>query len=184
MDKTSIRTFVKASKRNISPSERIASEKIIFDKIEQLPIFAASQHILLYHSLPDELPTHSTIDRWSKTKHIYLPRVEGNDLSILRYNPNNLTTGSFNITEPTGNDYVALDSIQLAIIPGIAFDCKGNRIGRGKGYYDRLLKDNNSYKIGVAFDCQFFDEVFDTQPHDISMDIIITPSYIIYNTCH
>lgn len=184
MDKTSIRNLVKATKRDISPTEWATSEKTVFGKIERLPIFATSQHILLYHSLPDELPTHSTIERWHKTRHIYLPRVEGNNLNILRYNPHNLTTGAFNITEPAGNDYVSIDSIQLAIIPGIAFDSNGNRIGRGKGYYDRLLKDSKILKIGVAFDCQLFNEPFDVQPHDISMDIIITPSNIIYNRWH
>ena len=78
--------------------------------------------------------------------------------------------------EPQGKDFTELEKIDLAIIPGMAFDKEGNRLGRGKGYYDRLLqqlRDCTIYKIGICFDFQFLDHI-PTEPHDIPVDEVIT----------
>ena len=86
-----------------------------------------------------------------------------------------LETGAFGIQESTGEVFTDYASIDLAVIPGVAFDAEGNRLGRGQGFYDRLLtrlQHYNIYKIGVCFDFQRVEHV-PTEPHDIPMDEIL-----------
>lgn len=134
----------------------------------------AAHTVLLYHSLPDEVDTHDFIRRWAGQKRILLPVVKGEDLELRPYTGDNcLAEGAFHIDEPTGpafTDYVAID---LAIIPGVAFDRQGNRLGRGKGYYDRLLpRLENTYKIGLCFPCQLVDRI-PAEAHDVKMDEVL-----------
>ena len=85
-----------------------------------------------------------------------------------------LVRGDFNIMQPkSGRDY--LKTVDLVIVPGVAFDRKKRRLGRGKGYYDQYFKDKNITKWGIAFDFQLFDSIPATS-HDIRMDRVITPS--------
>ena len=134
--------------------------------------------ILMYHSLPDELSTIDFIDKWHTRKHFFLPRVNGVNLDVLPYDRTRLQYGAFHIEEPTGDDIEDIDNIELIIVPGIAYDNRGNRVGRGKGYYDRLLSRTKATKIGIGYDFQLVDEI-DSEPHDITMDIVITDSRII-----
>ncbi len=138
-----------------------------------------ADRILMYHSLPDELSTHKFIDRWASKKHFYLPRVNGVNLDILPYDETRLSLGSFQIEEPTGDDTTDINDIELIIVPAVAYDRQGNRVGRGKGYYDRLLTGSKATKIGVGYDFQLIEEGIDTDPHDVRMDVVITESHHI-----
>lgn len=64
--------------------------------------------------------------------------------------------------------------MDLVIVPAVAYDRHGNRVGRGKGFYDRLLADSRAAKIGIAYDFQLLDDDIDAEPHDTPVDIIIT----------
>ena len=80
----------------------------------------------------------------------------------------------FGIGEPTGPEFTDLESIDMIIVPGVAFDSHGNRMGRGRGFYDRLLKSTpNAAKIGVGYDFQLLDTI-PVEPHDVPMDCVIT----------
>lgn len=147
----------------------------ILAALEAHPAFRAANTILLYHSLPDEVDTHDFIRKWSNRKRILLPVVVGDDLEVRIYtSPADLATGAYGIEEPTGalfTDYAAIDFI---VVPGVAFDRSGNRLGRGKGYYDRLLpRIPSAYKAGICFPFQIVEEV-PAEPFDICMDEIIT----------
>ena len=146
--------------------------------LEKSVAFMIADKILMYHSLPDELSTIDFIDKWHTRKHFFLPRVNGVNLDVLPYDRTRLQYGSFHIEEPTGDDIEDIDNIELIIVPGIAYDNRGNRVGRGKGYYDRLLSRTKATKIGIGYDFQLVDEI-DSEPHDITMDIVITDSRII-----
>ena len=111
-----------------------------------------------------------------KNKNIFLPRVSGDDIEVIKYTPGTLKQGSFNILEPTGNDIVNPKIIDLIILPGVAFDKKGNRCGRGKGFYDRFLSNTEAATIAVCFDCQLV-ESLPVEPHDIPAQNIVTNSY-------
>lgn len=132
-----------------------------------------ADNILLYHSLPDELSTHEFINKWHSRKHFFLPRVNGLNLEILPYDQSRLHLGAFNIEEPDGANLTDISEIEVVIVPAMAYDLHGNRVGRGKGYYDRLLADTKATKIGMAYDFQIFDEI-DTDQFDIPVDIVIT----------
>lgn len=147
----------------------------ILAALEAHPAFRAAETVLLYHSLNDEVDTHDFIRKWSKKKQILLPVVVGNELELRLYTgPEDMQIGSYGIEEPMGETYTDYESIDFIVVPGVAFDRKGNRLGRGKGYYDRLLPHiPSAYKAGICFPFQLVEEV-PAEPHDIRMDIIIT----------
>lgn len=140
------------------------------------PRIKTAKTVMLYYSLPDEVDTHTLVDSLLMSgKHILLPRVTGEGtMELRRYTgPSDLTQGAYNIMEPTGevfDDYAAID---LAVIPGVAFDSDGNRMGRGKGYYDRLLpKLANTYKIGICLPFQLVEKI-PTDEYDVRMDEVL-----------
>lgn len=147
----------------------------ILAALEAHPAFRAASTVLLYHSLKDEVDTHAFIRKWSRKKRILLPVVVGDDLELRIYTgPEDMTIGAYGIEEPTGElftDYAAIDFIA---VPGVAFDRSGNRLGRGKGYYDRLLpRIPSAYKAGICFPYQLVEEV-PAEAFDIRMDEVIT----------
>lgn len=179
MNKSDIRRRVKARKTMLDDTERDRAARDVFSLLEQTAAFMLADRILIYHSLPDELSTHEFIRRWAPRKHFFLPRVNGVNLDILPYDESRLSLGSFHIEEPTGNDTTNINEIELIIVPAVAFDRHGNRVGRGKGYYDRLLSDSKATKIGVGYDFQLIEEGIDTDPHDVQMDMVITETHHI-----
>ena len=183
MEKKEIRSIIRSLKKLIIPNINDIStmERNLFSKVEMLHEFSHSRNILMYHSLSDEFPTTSTLELWqSAGKHIFLPRVNGNNLEILRYQPGYTHTGAYGITEPSNTDETATaDMIDLIIVPAMAFDTQGNRLGRGKGYYDRLLAKTNAVTIGIGYDFQLLDSI-PAAPHDRKMNYIFTPSYSIH----
>lgn len=146
----------------------------ILAALEAHPAFRAANTILLYHSLKDEVDTHGFIEKWSNQKHILLPVVIGEELELRTYTgPHDLRIGAYGIEEPAGTPFTDYAAIDLAVIPGVAFDSRGNRLGRGKGYYDRLLPHMpTTYKIGICFPFQLVKEV-PAEAFDIRMDEII-----------
>lgn len=175
-DKTSIRQSIRKLKKAVSAEERLFLSHALTKRLEQHPRFIQAHTILLYHSLPDEVDTHELIRRWVGKKKILLPVVNGDDLELKEYTgESSLENGHYGIAEPTGHPFTDFKEIDLAIIPGMAFDHKGNRLGRGKGYYDRLLahlRDCDIYKIGLCFDFQFLPHI-PSEAHDIVMDEIL-----------
>ncbi|WP_300901329.1 5-formyltetrahydrofolate cyclo-ligase [uncultured Bacteroides sp.] len=146
----------------------------ILAALEAHPVFRAAHIVLLYYSLKDEVNTHAFIRKWSREKQILLPVVTGDTLELRIYTtPKDLKRGAYDIEEPTGELFTDYAAIDLAVIPGVAFDATGNRLGRGKGYYDRLLPQLTAFKAGICFPFQLVDEV-PAEPFDIRMDTIIT----------
>ena len=148
----------------------------MLEKLEQHPKFASARTVLLYYSLDDEVQTHDFVEKWHRQKTVLLPVVKGDELELRIYTGRqNLKTGeAYHIEEPKGEAFTAYEKIDFAIIPGVSFDAQGNRLGRGKGYYDRLLpRIPSAYKVGICFPFQIVEEV-PAEPFDIRMDEIIT----------
>lgn len=146
----------------------------LLDQIEQHPHFIDAKTIFLYYSLPDEVPTHIFIEKWHQAKKILLPVVVGDQLELRCYTGKScLQEGAFHIEEPTGEAFTDYKSIELSIIPGVSFDKAGNRLGRGKGYYDKLLPLLQSYNIGICYQFQTREEI-PAEPFDQIMDEIWT----------
>lgn len=162
----------------LTEAEKASAADAVFEKLEKTAAFLMADRILMYHSLPDELSTHSFLRKWANKKSFFLPRVNGVNLEILPYDQSRLELGSFQIEEPVGDDMVDPDTLELIITPAVAYDRKGNRLGRGKGYYDRLLMTTKAAKIGVAYHFQLVDEIA-VEPHDVPVDMVITDRIII-----
>ena len=177
MNKAELRLSIKKGKLNISHKERESASILVMNKIETLTQFKEAKNILLYNALPDELPTDCMLEKWNGSKEIFLPVVVDDNLVIKKYNKKLLRVGAFGIFEPEG-DEVEIGLIDLIIVPGVAFDRHLNRLGRGKGYYDRLLTNSNAYFIGIGYDMQVVDSIT-TEPHDIKMNCIITEREIL-----
>ena len=177
MDKRDIRRKVSAMRKMLLETEKEASALEVFARLEDTAAFMMADRILMYHSLSDELSTRAFLKKWHGRKHFYLPRVNGVNLEILPYDESRLELGSFHIEEPTGNDTASMDDIELVVVPAVAYDRRGNRVGRGKGYYDRLLAETRATKVGVGYDFQLMDDgEIPAEPHDVRVDIVITES--------
>lgn len=175
--KKQLRKEISVIKKTIGKEEKINKSNQILEKIESLIFFRKAVNILFYHSLPDEVQTGRAIELWSHSKNIYLPVVDGDELRIRKYDKELLKKGSYDILEPQGEDLRDLSVIDLVIVPGVAFDKKGNRLGRGKGYYDRLLKNIKAVKIGICYDFQIADKI-PADEHDVPLDGIICENEI------
>lgn len=177
-EKAKIRRRIRNKKNVLSDMDKSQSSTAVFDKIEALPEFINAKSVLLYWSLPDELPTHNFIVKWSTKKQMLLPMVKGDKMLIKPFtSTEDLRKSDMGIWEPEAQKEY-LRQIDLVIVPGIAFDRNKNRLGRGKGYYDRYFNNKSITKIGICYDFQLL-EVIPTEPFDVRMDRIITPNYTI-----
>ena len=102
--------------------------------------------------------------------------LNGVNLDILPYDRSRMALGAFQIEEPQGDDVADISQIEMVVVPAVAYDRRGNRVGRGKGYYDRLLSSTRAAKVGVGFDFQLLDEEIPSEPHDVAVDMVITES--------
>lgn len=170
MDKKELRKQIRNAQGPFHGSEQI------WQTIETISGFKDSDIVLLYWSMPGEVDTHGFIRRWYGRKRIVLPKVVGDILELREYSPVHMVEGYRGILEPS-SDAVAVPAgeIGFAVVPGVAFDAEGGRLGRGKGYYDRLLPSLNCIKAAVAFEHQLVEEV-PVEEHDVRMDMVITPN--------
>lgn len=181
MTKKELRQQIKQLKAITPIAVRKVEAKMVFSTIKAMPVWQQSQHILCYWSLPDELPTHECVNKWlDDGKNIYLPRVNGDELEIVPYHGSQSLddNNKFHIGEPVGE---AVDPIclELIIVPAVALDANRNRLGRGKGFYDRLLSSCQCPTIGVVCDFQLVDEV-PVESHDRPLDCIVTSDTVIF----
>ncbi len=173
--KASIRKQIRQLKTEQSKETRQRESVKVFNELSQLEKFASSKVILAYWDMEDEVQINNFIEEWHRRKTILLPVIQGNHLVLKKYEGvSSLEENKhFKVLEPTGENYTDLEKIDLIIVPGIAFDKKSNRLGRGKGFYDRLLNTTQAYKIGIGFSFQLIDKV-PTETHDIPLNRIIT----------
>jgi 5-formyltetrahydrofolate cyclo-ligase len=177
-EKENIRQEIRSLKKNLTDEEKKNSATAVFNKIESRPEFIKAKTILLYWSMPDELPTHDFIKKWCYSKSVLLPVVKGHHMTIRPFSTEaGLAQGDWSVMEPmTGNDYLKM--VDLVIVPGIAFDRNKRRLGRGKGYYDRYFKNKKLEKWGICYDFQIYDNI-PVASFDITMNKVFTPSEII-----
>ncbi len=139
------------------------------------PLLAEAHTVLAFYSLPDEVNTHQLVDDLvAEGKTLLLPKVlDDATMELRRYTgQSDLEEGAFHIMEPVGAPFTEFLQIDVALIPGMAFDAQGRRLGRGKGYYDRLLTSVDCKTLGVCFDFQKVREV-PVGEHDMPVDEVI-----------
>ena len=176
MLKKELRTLMRQRKGQFTQQQLCELSLPIVDRIR--PLLAGAKTIVAYYSLPDEVDTHGFIDELTaEGKTVYLPKViSDEDMVLCSYTgAESLKEGAFGIMEPIGEEMSADEVIDVVLVPGMAFDGNGNRLGRGKGYYDRFLNTLSNPRpklIGVCFDFQKTD-VVPTEPTDVKVDVVI-----------
>ena len=176
MCKADLRRQIQQTKRQFTPQQLEELSLLVISRLR--PLLAEAQTIMAYYSLPDEVNTHALIDELvAEGKTVLLPKVTGADtMELRRYTGRaDLKEGAYHILDPVGEPFTDLSAIDLILVPGLAFDAAGHRLGRGRGYYDRFLHSKNRpycVKIGVCFDFQKVDEV-PVDAHDIAMDKVV-----------
>lgn len=173
------KTIKELQKKHSIQSLELKSEKIV-NQLEALPLFKQSNHIMCYWSMPEEVSTHRFVQQYFQHKSMYLPLIQGDELDIIRFRgmETMVKNPRYPVYEPRGNKLNDFSLLELIIIPGLAFDRSFNRLGRGKGYYDKLLQQSNALKVGIAFNFQIVDRV-PVEPHDIPLDYLITENEIL-----
>ncbi len=157
----------------------------IKQKVIDLPVFKQTSHHLYYISYNGEVHTHDLIKEayhFNKTVYVPISNTTNHTLTISKLTDfNDLIPSSYGILEPKKEkqQLIAADRIDLIIVPGVAFDRSGNRIGQGGGYYDWLLKHSKATSIALAFDFQILDRI-PTKDHDQPVDIIVTETEVIH----
>ena len=171
--KPGLRSYIRLMKKRHTPEQLDEESVQIMEKLERTPQFQKAQTVMLYSSLPDEVRTTAFIEKWRNRKRVILPTVVGDDIVPVELMPDTpFAVGDFNILEPQNRPYTG--GYDLIVVPGMAFDSAGNRLGRGKGYYDRFLSQHPAVpKIGICFDFQLVDAV-PTEANDIRMDEVLT----------
>jgi len=170
MTKQELRQHIRTLKKQYLTGAQSPCEVLLLEKLQPYKV------IMLYSALPDEVPTQTLMaELVAQGKTVLLPRViNEKDMELRCYTgPQDLQKGAYGILEPTGERYTDYEAIDVAIVPGMAFDAEGHRLGRGKGYYDRFLsRVPYLYKIGLCFSWQTVDRV-PCDEHDMVMDEVI-----------
>ena len=173
MLKDELRKYILQQKRQFTPRQLAQLSLPVLERLR--PLLREPQVILAYYALPDEVDTHQLLNELvAEGKTVLLPKVlDDTTMELRRYTgSHDLSEGAYHIMEPIGATFTDYAQIDLALIPGLAFDAQGHRLGRGKGYYDRFLAAFTGRTIGVCFDFQKVAEV-PVDTHDIAVNQVV-----------
>lgn len=178
-EKKALRAEIKQRTAELSMEERNRQSVAVCMRAAQLSGFINADTILVYSAVKDELdPILLAEIARGMGKQVAYPRCEGDELGLYIVKDGHLTSGSFGIQEPGDTcRRIDIDDVDFAVVPGVAFDKQGGRLGRGKGYYDRLLRETSVVKAALCFNEQMTEQV-PMEAHDGRMDMIITENGI------
>ncbi|MBI4357777.1 MAG: 5-formyltetrahydrofolate cyclo-ligase [Candidatus Omnitrophica bacterium] len=182
VEKQRIRSEVRAELRTRGGVERLRKSRSIVAKIQKMDVFQQARTIMFYYATEEEVATQELIEvALESGKQVTLPYIDQatDEIrpSIVRSLNDDLGRGSYGIMEPKPGKRrsIELNQIDLIFVPGLAFDHKCHRLGRGKGYYDRFLETVPPHvkRFGLAFDFQVLDSI-PVSDSDVSLDEVIT----------
>ena len=182
--KTEWRRKIRARLNQLSDTDRAAGASLICQRLKEQGFWQAAAAVLFYAPLPDEVNLWPLLEEsLAHGKIIALPRFDSGSnkyvMAQFKEAEKDLNSGAFGVREPSAaSETILPEKIDVALIPGVGFDLVGNRLGRGKGYYDRLLADFRGFKCGIGLDEQIAEE-FAAEYHDIRMNCILTPTRVI-----
>lgn len=183
MNKAYLRNIYKKIRNELSDSIRTEKSLKITDKLIDISQIKNSENIMIYNSFSSEVKTNLLRDKLlSDGKNILIPKcMPGtNIMHAICYSKNDsIIINEYGVTEPESTS-VYSGEIDLIIVPGIVFDTDRNRIGFGKGYYDRFINSlgYKPYLIGIAYENQIVREGIDTDANDVRMDMVVTDEHI------
>ncbi len=182
ISKSNLRSHIRERLEKISPAVRAVESIELCERLKtQMPSAAT---ILFFAPLPDELDVWPVLELsmalgvtcalpfFDVAKKTYGAR-------ILNHLATEIVTGKFGVREPSSScAEIAFDKFDLVLVPGMAFDLTGNRLGRGRGFYDRLLVETSGIKCGVGYDFQLLEKI-PVEPHDAKVNFIVTPNRLV-----
>jgi 5-formyltetrahydrofolate cyclo-ligase len=173
--KNTIRTRMREQRQALSAALYVKKSGVIAEKLLANEAYASTQKILVYLSSKQEVETHALIARMLKDgKELYAPLVNGDSFTAHPFQKlSELKEGSFGSLEPKPSK--AETDFDIILVPGLAFDQRGHRIGYGQGFYDRFLKEATGLKIGLAFQEQMLEEIPNDE-QDVPVNFVITDS--------
>jgi 5-formyltetrahydrofolate cyclo-ligase len=176
--KQRMRELLTQKRRMLPAQERVSGSDLVLQRLEQLPAFQQAKTVLLYYPIQNELDVLPLVKRHKREKTLLFPVSHRRHMSVHPYAGNDMMhRGRFGIPEPTTPSYTG--HIDLVVVPAVAFDKKGRRLGRGGGYYDRYIKRlSHTLLVGVGYDFQLVDEV-PAARFDQRVNMIILPSQTI-----
>jgi 5-formyltetrahydrofolate cyclo-ligase len=184
--KNTIRASILSQRNAMPPLDITRKSALIKKRLFSMREFQRAQFILFYISYGSEVATHEMIQEClASRKQVVVPCTDAKSrtLSLSKLQRwDDLGIGTYNIQEPRVECRceISLSAVDLIIVPGIVFDNAGHRIGHGMGYYDRLLCENTkATTVALAFELQLVEKI-PVEPHDISVDMIITEKRIIH----
>ena len=183
LQKKTLRQEILTKRKKLLAQGVTVKSKIIENNLIKFLEEKDFKYFLIYLPVNNEVLTTDIIDYLVKSKKkVYLPAFLKQDVWIISEfkNFNDLEPGPFNIYQPKNPRLVDLELIQAAILPGVAFDKKGVRLGYGKGVYDKLLAGFGGLKIGLAYDFQIVDAI-SAESHDLIVDMVVGENSIISN---
>lgn len=174
-DKKSLRHKLIKDRLAISPEDWQSRSLAICNRLASLPLVTSARKIALYKSFRNEVDL-SPLMALAPEKSYYFPRteLEQNQMEFLRYDAlRAFQTNRWGLTEPASGEPLTIDEETVIIVPALAFDRKGHRLGYGKGYYDRFLSSTKVATIGVCFS-EFFFDALPAEVHDRALDYVVT----------
>ncbi|MEI8194551.1 MAG: 5-formyltetrahydrofolate cyclo-ligase [Phycisphaerae bacterium] len=185
-EKPLIRANMKEFLDRLTPDERHRRSVEACAQLAATPQFRQAQLIMLFLSMPGEIETSTlALKAWAEGKSLAVPRVDWEAKHMVPVEINSLdtglATGKYGLREPSKGKVVPLDLIDMIVVPGLAFDRHGFRVGRGRGFYDRFLaqQDFQGTRCALCFHEQLISGI-PLEPHDIPMDLIVTDREVVH----
>ena len=175
--KNELRSKFKQLRKNMSVDEAFEKSIMAQKHFLKTEIYKKSRCIMLYKALGNEVNTEMLLARaFADGKKVVLPVTDVENGKITPFYTNINATyekGGFSVREPQNTVEAKIEEIDVVVVPGIAFDCKGNRIGFGKGCYDMFLEKCNAVSVGLCYEFQLIPEI-PADTGDVKMDYILT----------
>ena len=173
-DKRVLRRAVRERIAMIDAPDAQVRSVAICEEVKRHIAVCGARVVALFSPLHDEPQLWSLVEELAQSMSVVLPRVEGDVMNFYSYDKRMMAAGAFGINEPQGGVPVQACEIEAIVVPGVAFTESGARMGRGKGFYDRYLSQNDfsALKIGVCYREQIVPDI-PAEPHDVPMDIVI-----------
>lgn len=185
MDKKELRKNIKLKLSELTAEKVKLKSSSIARKMMTMPEFKHAGVIMVFLSLPHEVDTASIIlHAWQQGTMVAVPKISWEQRHMIPVQINSLETGfstdGYGLKNPVTGVPVPLEDIDIVVTPGLCFDKKGNRLGRGGGYFDRFFANESlrALKCGVCFSSQLIEEV-PTDDTDISIDCLVTEDEIL-----
>ncbi|MCC5906540.1 MAG: 5-formyltetrahydrofolate cyclo-ligase [Balneolaceae bacterium] len=178
-EKSRLRKQFLAIRKNLSETYVQEQSRVIFDKLKRLGAFTKAEWIHCYVSISKnhEVSTHDFIRECIRlNKKVAVPKMSGSGtlkhFQITSFDQ--LKENEWGVPEPESGKEVSPEKFSLIVVPMVAGDRQRNRLGYGKGYYDRFLVQSNALKTGVLFNCQLHNDQLPVEPFDVDLDVLFT----------